>query len=127
MKKFIVAAAFVIVAAAAGVAGFFIGRGGADAEGGQIPESQTFYAAVEEINGASFLVEGLSVNDINFRGAFEFTVDENTVLQWRYTPLEATQLEPGDNISITFTGEILETYPGQIRDVIKIQLLDDEL
>lgn len=35
-------------------------------------------------------------------------------------------LDVGDNIAITFTGEILETEPGQIQQVEVIQLLEDE-
>ena len=42
------------------------------------------------------------------------------------TEIGLSDLEVGDNISITFDGEILDTYPAQINDVIRIILLDDE-
>ena len=91
-------------------------------------EQQTFYAEIKEINNNNaFLVEGLSVNDINFRGEFTFSVVEETKLEWRGTEISISDLKVGDNISITFDGEILDTYPAQIQEVIKIQLLDDEI
>ena len=87
---------------------------------------QTFYAKIEEIKDNFILVKGLSVNDINFRGEFTISVVEETELEWRNTKINVTELNVGDNISITFTGEILDSYPAQIKDVVKIQLLDDE-
>ena len=42
---------------------------------------QTFYAEIKEINNNNvFLVEGLSVNDINYRGEFTFSVIEEIKL-----------------------------------------------
>lgn len=91
-------------------------------------EQQTFYAEIKEINNNNaFLVEGLSVNDINYRGDFTFSVVEETKLEWRGTEISVSDLKVGNNISITFDGEILDTYPAQIQEVIKIQLLDDEI
>ena len=47
-------------------------------------------------------------------------------IMWRYTEITPEDLEIGDHISITFTGEVLESYPAQIQQVDIIQLLDDE-
>ena len=88
---------------------------------------QTFYAEIEEIKDNFILVKGLSVNDINFQGEFTISVVGETELEWRNTKINVTELNVGDNISITFTGEILDSYPAQIKDVVKIQLLDDEI
>ena len=88
---------------------------------------QTFYAEIEERKDNFILVKGLSVNDINFRGEFTISVVGETELEWRNTKINVTDLNVGDNISITFTGEILDSYPAQIKDVVKIQLLDDEI
>lgn len=88
---------------------------------------QTFYAEIEEIKDNFILVKGLSVNDINFQGEFTISVVGETELEWRNTKINVTDLNVGDNISITFTGEILDSYPAQIKDVVKIQLLDDEI
>ena len=89
-------------------------------------EQQIFYAEIKQINDNNILVEGLSVNDINYRGEFTFSIVGETKLEWRGTEISLSELDVGDNISITFAGEILDSYPAQIKDVIKIQLLDDE-
>lgn len=88
--------------------------------------SQTFYAEIKKINGTNLLVDGLDVNDINYRGEFSFKVTGQTKLEWRNTAIDFSELDEGDNISITFEGEIQETYPARINDVVRIQLLDDE-
>lgn len=94
---------------------------------------QTFYATITDIRDTNFTIDnialtvkGLDINDINFRGNFEFIITEATELEWRHTKINADELEVGDNISIIFTGSIQETEPAEINDVIKIQLLDDE-
>jgi len=50
--------------------------------------SQTFYAEIKKINGTNLLVDGLDVNDINYRGEFSFKVLEETKLEWRNTAIE---------------------------------------
>lgn len=88
--------------------------------------TQTFYATISDIQDDTLTVKGMEINDINFRGEFRFSVTEKTKIIWRYTDILIEDLEVGDHISVTFTGEILETYPGQIQQVEIIQLLDDE-
>ena len=87
---------------------------------------QTFYATVSDIRDNAVTVTGMEVNDINFRGEFCFSVTEETEITWRYTDISLGDLEAGDNVSITFTGEVRETSPAQIQGVEMIQLLDDE-
>ncbi|MEY8318701.1 DUF3221 domain-containing protein [Oscillospiraceae bacterium 50-58] len=87
---------------------------------------QTFYATISEMQGNTCTVKGMEVNDINFRGEFSFSIVEETKIMWRYTEITPEDLEIGDHISITFTGEVLESYPAQIQQVDIIQLLDDE-
>lgn len=87
---------------------------------------QTFYATVSDIRDNAVTVTGMEVNDINFRGEFCFSVTEETEITWRYTDISLGDLEAGDNVSITFTGEVMETSPAQILGVEMIQLLDDE-
>lgn len=91
-----------------------------------ITDSQTFYATVTDIQGNTFTVKGMEINDINFRGKFVFSVTENTKIIWRGTSLSIKELNVGDAISITFTGDVLETDPAQIEQLKVIQLLDDE-
>ena len=87
---------------------------------------QTFYATVSDIRDNAVTVTGMEVNDISFRGEFCFSVTEETEITWRYTDISLGDLEAGDNVSIAFTGEVMETSPAQIQGVEMIQLLDDE-
>lgn len=89
-------------------------------------DSQMFYATIQRIEDNNLLVQGLDVNDINFRSEFEFQIKEDTELIWRYTDIQLSDLQVGDRISIEFKGMILESYPGRIMDVTKIILLEDE-
>ena len=90
-------------------------------------EIDTFYAKITDVDDTYFSVEGLSVNDINFRGEFNFNIaGEETKLEWRYTPMEISEFDIGDTIAITYSGLIQESYPAYIENVVKIKLLDDE-
>lgn len=88
--------------------------------------AQTFYATISDIQNNTFTVDGMEVNDINFRRRFCFSIAEGTKITWRYMDISVEDLDVGDNIAITFTGEILETDPGQIQQIEVIQLLGDE-
>lgn len=79
-----------------------------------------------ERNGNSFHVKGLSVNDINFRSEYVFSVNENTALIWRGTNITVDDLDAGDNVMIAFKGSVMESFPEQIANVTLIQLLEDE-
>ncbi len=124
----IIIAVILIWTLVGGVIGYQIGSGvyKKDSSDGEDTLSQTFYAEIKEINGNSLLVEGLSVNDINFRGQFSFSVTDETKLEWRYTEISLSDLDVGDKISVTFTGAIMESYPAGLTEVVRIQLLDDE-
>lgn len=108
----------------------FIGYKIADNRAGEpVPEmiGQTFYAAIVDTWGDSgFTVQGMEINDINYRGKFEFSVDEDTRIVWRGTNISMEDLDVGDNVSITFTGNVYEMNPVMIEQVRLIQLLDDE-
>lgn len=88
--------------------------------------AQTFYAKITGLNGEQFAVQGLQVNDINFRGEFTFSVTEETALLWRGNAMELSEFDIGDSVSVTFTGAVLESYPAVIQEVTRVQLLDDE-
>lgn len=89
-------------------------------------ETETFYAAITDISDSSITVQGMEINDINFRGRFTFPVMEETSYLWRGTDISPEDLEEGDNISITFTGMVQESSPARIQEVVKVQLLDDD-
>ncbi len=91
----------------------------------------TFYATIEEIkeyNGVTKVsVKGLEVNDINYRGRFNFSIKDNTYIVWRGEKITVSDLAIGNNIVITFTDEtVKDISPTPLENVITIQLLDDK-
>ena len=93
---------------------------------GQAVLPQTFYAEITDISGELFTVDELEINDINFRGAFTFSIATETELVWRGNKMRLDEFNIGDTIAISFTGAVQETYPGHIQDVVRVQLLDDK-
>ena len=93
--------------------------------------TNAFVANIKEISNyneiTTVLIEGLESNDINYRGKFEFTVDNDTKLLWKEQKIELSDLKEGQIISITATGEILEKYPAKLTKVTTVIVLDDEL
>jgi len=87
----------------------------------------TFYATIEKITNKIILVKGLDINDINNRGEYEITVKDSTILEWRGTKINLSNLKVGNIVSITHSGEILDISPGKIVNTFRIQLLDDEI
>ena len=123
MKKILYIITVLILLALTFTAGFLIARKTYKLD---IAAINTFYASIEEINGKNLLVNGLDVNDINGRQRFTFTVHESTSLIWRGTEIALSDLKVNQKISITYTGEVLEMSPVIIKDILKIQLLEDE-
>ena len=83
---------------------------------------------IREYNGVtSILIEGLDTNDINYKGEFDFSIDNDTELLWNNTEIELSDLKEGQNVSITSTGAVLESYPAQLTEVTKIIVLDNKL
>jgi len=93
----------------------------------------TFYATIESIkqyNDGSIHItaKGLEINDINYRNDFTFKVDDSIKITWIGGKLKASDLKIGNNISITFTDEIITTViPTPLKEVVEIQVLDDEI
>ncbi len=48
-------------------------------------------------------------------------------ITWHNTDISIEDLDVGDQISVSFTGEILAAYPAKITQVEAIRLLEDEL
>ena len=90
-----------------------------------IYDQQTFYADIVEINSNNLRVQGIAENDINYRTEFLLPVYGETRLEWHGSVIEFSSLKEGDLIAITFIGEIQETTPATITDVVRIQLLED--
>lgn len=123
MKKIWLPAGLVLLILAAAAGGYFFGRYSVRTENFQ--NGMTFYAEIKNIEGDTFLVQGLSVNDINSRGRFHFKTSQRTQLLWRSEKIALTELKAGDRIAVTYTGMVEETEPAGIKEVIRIQLLSD--
>lgn len=105
-------------------AGFLLGRftAGPAEEG----TAAVFHAEILERDGPAFLVNGLGCNDVNHRGGFTFSVKDDTPLLWRGTEITLDDLEAGGRIAVTYSGTVLEIYPAQLPDILRIDLLEDE-
>ncbi len=124
MKKPIRIICVVVILLAVAAGGFFAGR--ASVQNGLMSISgSTFYATIEQVGDNWLLVEGLEVNDINHRGAFSLSISEKTKLVWHHTELLFEELGVGQNVAVTYTGPVLESYPAQLPNVLRIELLDD--
>ncbi|MDO4155586.1 MAG: DUF3221 domain-containing protein [Oscillospiraceae bacterium] len=111
---------------AVGAGGFLLGWETApDAATSSLSWEQcdTIYVKILEKQDNYFHVEGLSVNDINGQGEYTFSLEENVKLLWRGTEITAADLQVGDNLAITYNGEVLETYPAQFTQVLQIKKL----
>lgn len=133
-KVFIVIGMIVIIGVSF-VVGLFIGQQNAPKNDLAIRKvvGQTFYANIDSIkqyNDGSFHlnVKGLEINDINYRGNFTFKVDDSIDMTWRGEKINISDLKEGDNISITFTDEIInDISPTPLEEVVKVQLLRDDV
>lgn len=133
-QKILIIIGIIIIMGVSFVLGIFVGQMNAPKNDLAFTKvsGQTFYANIESIkqyNDGSFHinVKGLDVNDINYRGNFTFKVDDNMDMTWRGEKVKVSDLKEGNNISITFTDETVnDISPIPLREVIKIQILDDE-
>lgn len=127
-KRALVILAVFVLTAGAFVGGFFAGKSGQRVET-QLAwsDSEVVYAEILDVNDGFFHVRGLDVNDINGRSEFTFTAKESTRLIWRGTELSLSDFRSGNRIAFFYVGEVLESYPAQVQNVVKIKLLDDEL
>ena len=126
-RKLLFAVVFVLYTVILAGISFFIGNQRKQIENlADEGTAETFYAEISDRKNNFLRVTGREINDINFRGDFVFSIDEETKMTWRYTEISAEDLDIGDTVSITFTGEIQETAPAKITHVTQIQLLEDE-
>lgn len=131
MKKVGIWILAIVILAAVAVGSYFLGYKTAydrmeDGSARQTILPQTFYGEITEISGDLLSIDGLDVNDINYRDAFTFSVTAETELVWRGTQMQLDEFDVGDTVAVSFAGEVQESYPAHILDVVRLQLLDDE-
>lgn len=134
-QKILISIGIIVIMIVVFLVGMFIGQKNVTRNDLAINKDygQTFYANIESINqyndGSFHInVKGLEVNDINYRGNFIFKVVDTMDITWRGEKVKVSDLKSGINISITFRDEtITDISPTPLRDVIKIQILDDKI
>jgi len=96
----------------------------------EIRKGETFTAIIEKIteyNGiTTLLVDGLDDNNINYRDEFTFSINNDIELLWKTNKIEVSDFEVGQKISITFSGVVMESYPGVLVEVNRVIILDKE-
>lgn len=94
-------------------------------------EGTTFYAKIDSIrenNGTIHIsATGLYVNNINWRGKYNFSIKESTDIVWRGVKIPVSDLGVKNNIAITITDETIpDVVPTPLQEIEKIELLDDK-
>ena len=94
-------------------------------------EGPTFYAKIDRIrenNGTIHIsATGLDVNNINWRGKYNFSIKESTDIVWRGVKIPVSDLGVKNNIAITITDETIpDVVPTPLQEIEKIELLDDK-
>ena len=94
-------------------------------------EGTTFYAKIDNIREDNGIIHisatGLDVNNINWRGKYNFSVKKNTDIIWMDVKIPVSALGAKNNIAITITDEIiLDIVPTPLQEIEKIELLDDK-
>lgn len=122
-KKVVYSCIFIVVLFCIAVIFYFVGYEKALKEN----QTETFNAIITDIgeNDRRIQVEGLEINNINDRGAFTFSVEDDTKLEWHNAPIKLSEFDVGDCVSVTHTGVVMESYPAKIEQVTKLRLLDD--
>lgn len=96
--------------------------------------AQTFYATIKkkiepinEYTTRMLLVEGLDINDRDFRGEWKIVIKDPRILRWQGKIIDISELDVGDKISITYADESIEDVNSPtLSDIILIELLDDD-
>lgn len=96
-----------------------------------IDRTYTFPATISEVysrtQSRSLHVDGLETNNQNYRGKFDLHISDKTDFKCMGNNISFSDLEAGDYILVTYAGTVAESYPGQIHDVLRIELLEDNL
>ena len=88
----------------------------------------TFAGIVErnDTDNKTIYVKGFKDNDINYKGEFILKISDKTNIGYNRQVLKQEELKRGDTIKILFTSSVLESYPGQIEEVLVITKFDTD-
>ncbi len=88
----------------------------------------TFTGIIErnDTNNNSIYIQGFKDNDINYKGEFILRISDKTNIGYHSQVLKQEDLNRGDTIKILFSGSVLESYPGQINEVLVITKYDTD-
>lgn len=101
------------------VIGFGLGYRSLDGkEDGQI-DVTAFYAEISSIDESKITVNGISLNEKDYRGEFTFELHESVLVEWNGQHILPNSLHEGDLIAII----LLKDVAG-VEDIFKIQLLE---
>ena len=120
-----IVAAVIVSAVLAFFAGFSIGHEEGRKTQPAVHYPTIFYATITDVRTQGLEVEGLDINQINYRSLYRFSISDDTQLVWRGTPVELNELRPGLTVTVSFTGKMLETYPVGLTEVCRVEILDD--
>lgn len=77
-------------------------------------EEISFYGEIIEMTDSTIHIQGIPENDINHRGEFILNISPKTKIKGT--------LQQHTLIKVTYSGSVLESYPAQINDVMKIEI-----
>lgn len=101
------------------VCGFGVAYRSFENEEGQI-DVTAFYAEIVSIDESHITVEGISLNEKDYRGEFTFELHESIIIEWHGQQIAPTDLCEGDMVAIILIQDIVG-----VEDIFKIQLLND--
>lgn len=101
------------------IGGFGLAYRSFEKEEGQI-DVTAFYAKIVSIDEDHITVEGIPLNEKNYRGKFTFELHESVIVEWHGQRITPAELQKGDPIAV-----ILVTDVVGVEDIFKIQLLKD--
>lgn len=93
-------------------------------------EKTRFWAKIEKIDleYQNIYVKGSPVNDINHRDAYCFQIEADTIIREMIEEnlICMEDLKMGDTVYITYTGDVLETSPATLLDVVKVERFNED-
>lgn len=89
--------------------------------------TEVFFAKVPAVYDKSLYIKGLDVNPRRYSGSeYIVNIADKTSLTQYGMSIELSEIAPDDIISVHFSGEITETYPAGIHDVIRIEKIEKD-